>query len=128
MTFHAIPPARSSADPRIAKVISFVNHAPHLRRRDLAGLVNLSVWHLVRLFKKETGMQMNQYLQQRRLQNAAQLLLTSNDSIKMISFKCGYQHSSSFVRAFIQRFGQSPQAYRQKQALACQEARLDIPA
>lgn len=49
---------------------------------------------------------------EQRLQKAAQLLRTSELSIKEITDAVGYEHHSSFTRAFKHRFGLSPRFYR----------------
>jgi AraC-like DNA-binding protein len=108
------PVLRASQDSRISRIIGYINRDQNLTRRELAQMVNLSVWHVVRLFKRDTGIQLNRYLQERRLQCSARLLATSEHPVKTIAFMCGYQHSSSFVRAFIHRFGESPECYRRR--------------
>jgi transcriptional regulator GlxA family with amidase domain len=81
--------------------------------RDLAREVRLSPTHLQRLFKRQTGVHLSDLLATRRLQRAANLLLTTNLPIKQIAYAVGYEHQSSFVRAFERRFRQAPRFYRQ---------------
>jgi transcriptional regulator GlxA family with amidase domain len=83
---------------------------------DLAREVRLSPSHLQRLFKRETGFQISDLLAEARLRNAATLLLTTDMEVKEIAYLAGYQHHSSFVRAFQRRFGASPRCYRQASA------------
>jgi AraC-like DNA-binding protein len=51
-----------------------------------------------------------------RLRNAARLLSTTEMEVKEIAYLVGYQHHSSFVRAFQRRFHQSPKQYRRPPA------------
>jgi len=99
-------------DRRLRQVVEMIESEPSCCISDLALKVNLSPAHLQRLFKQETGCQIGGLLVERRLQKAAGLLTMSNLSIKEIAHTVGYQHHSSFVRAFQQRFAQSPKHYR----------------
>jgi AraC-like DNA-binding protein len=55
---------------------------------------------------------MTRLLAERRLQKAAHLLAESEMSIKELAFAVGYEHASSFIRAFQRRFAQTPRDYR----------------
>ena len=81
---------------------------------DLALELRLSPSYLQRLFKHQTGLCMGEWLNERRLQKAAQLLTSSYMSVKEIAHTVGYEHSSSFIRAFERRFLQPPSRYRQQ--------------
>ena len=79
---------------------------------DLAAELNLSVSRLQHLFKQTTGIGLGQRLTEQRLQKAALLLTHSRLRIKEIAASVGYEHTSSFTRAFERRFEQTPLAYR----------------
>jgi len=83
---------------------------------ELARAVRLSPAHLQRLFKQETGVHISDLLAESRLQNAARLLATTEMEVKEVAYLAGYQHHSSFVRAFQRRFRQSPKEYRRPPA------------
>jgi transcriptional regulator GlxA family with amidase domain len=101
-------------EKRLRKVLeSMQTQLPH-SVRELAQQVNLSPTHLQRLFKQETGIHLSDIVSERRLETAAQLLITTNMEVKQIAFFVGYGHHSSFVRAFHRRFGQAPKHYRRK--------------
>ncbi len=97
---------------RVRQVIDIIELEPSCSIRDLALKVSLSPAHLQRLFKQHTGTQLGGVVAERRLQKAAQLLTSSNLSIKEIAYAVGYRHHSSFVRAFQRRFAQAPKHYR----------------
>lgn len=99
-------------DRRVRQVVEIIDSEPSCSIRELAQTVSLSAAHLQRLFKQQTGYHIGSVMAERRLQKAAELLTVSNLSIKEIAFAVGYQHHSSFVRAFQRRFGQSPKHYR----------------
>jgi AraC-like DNA-binding protein len=97
---------------RLRKVLDLIESRPASSVRELANEVRLSPTHLQRLFKQEMGVNVRDLLVEHRLQHAAQLLADSDLSIKEISHRVGYEHHSSFVRAFQRRFAQAPKHYR----------------
>ena len=82
------------------------------RISDVASELNLSESHLQHLFKQKTGVGLGHLLAEQRLQMAAQLLVHTSMRVKEIAAKAGYEHTSSFTRAFIRRFAQTPLSYR----------------
>ena len=97
---------------RLRQVLEMIESEPSCSIRDLALKVSLSPAYLQRLFKQQTGTQLGGLVAERRLQKAAQLLTISNLSIKEIAYAVGYQHHSSFVRAFRRRFARAPKHFR----------------
>ena len=81
---------------------------------NLAAEFSLSPSYLQRLFKHQTGVGMGEWLNERRLHRAAQLLADSYMSVKEIAYSVGYEHASSFIRAFEHRFGRPPARYRKQ--------------
>ena len=78
----------------------------------LALLVNLSASRFRHVFKEETGVSINQYLRERRLERAEFLLRTTFLSIKEVAMESGLSSTSHFVRHFKQKYRVSPRAYR----------------
>jgi transcriptional regulator GlxA family with amidase domain len=101
-------------DRRIREVLALIQNGPASSVGELADKVRLSRGQLQRLFKRQTGAHISDFLVEQRLQRAAHLLAVSNLSIKEIAYTVGYEHHSSFTRAFANRFAQSPKDYRQK--------------
>ncbi|HKE21103.1 MAG TPA: helix-turn-helix transcriptional regulator [Bryobacteraceae bacterium] len=105
-------------DRRVRATLVFLAERSVCSVRDLAREMRLSRGALQRLFKKEMGMPVSAYLADQRLQKAARLLRASSLSIKEIAFSVGYEHHSSFTRAFESRFSQSPKQYREQKDIA----------
>jgi AraC-like DNA-binding protein len=103
-----------SLDRRVLKILEVVEAGATFLIRDLAAESRLSTAYLQRLFKNETGICMGEWLSEQRLQRAAYLLSNSHLSIKEITHAIGYEHTSSFVRAFERRFRQAPARYRKQ--------------
>jgi transcriptional regulator GlxA family with amidase domain len=99
-------------DVRLRKLIELIDSDPLSRIQDWAVALNLSQSHLQHLFKEATGVGLGHVLTEKRLQRAAELLSNTNLSIKEIAGAVGYEHASSFTRAFEKRFVHGPRQYR----------------
>jgi AraC-like DNA-binding protein len=104
----------NSLELRVLKILDMVEKGNTFAIRDLAAEFRLSPAYLQRLFKNETGICMGEWLSEQRLQRAAYLLSNSYLSIKEITHAIGYEHTSSFIRAFERRFQQAPARYRKQ--------------
>lgn len=104
----------SSLERRVLRVLEMVEAGATFAVRDLAAEFRLSPAYLQRLFKHETGVCMGEWLSEQRLQRAAYLLSNGYLSIKEITHAVGYEHTSSFIRAFERRFAQAPARYRKQ--------------
>jgi AraC-like DNA-binding protein len=101
-------------EARVRKILDMADSGVPYTIRDLAAQFHLSPSHLQRLFKRETGVCMGEWLNERRLQKAARLLANSYLSVKEITHTVGYEHPSSFIRAFERRFADAPKRYRER--------------
>lgn len=106
----------SIQDIRLRKLLQLIEADPLGTIHDWALAFNLSHSHLQHLFKQATGIGLGHVLTEKRLQRAAHLLANTNMSVKEIAFAVGYEHTSSFTRAFERRFEQAPRRYRRQNA------------
>ncbi len=95
---------------RVGKILRMVESGTTFAIRDLAFEFKLSPSYLQRLFKHQTGVCMGEWINEQRLQRAAHLLANSYLSVKEIAHNVGYEHASSFIRAFERRFTQPRRA------------------
>ena len=79
---------------------------------DMASHVGFSKFHFIRLFKEYTGTTFYDYLTNKRIQHAKQLL-ASNMGITDVAFSCGFNNQTSFCRTFKKVCGCPPTEYRQ---------------
>lgn len=86
----------------------------NLQRDELAGMVHVSAGYLGRIFKKETGMALTDYIIKKRIALAKQLLTKTSLSITDVSARVGISYSSYFTKLFKDHIGVSPQEYRQQ--------------
>ncbi len=83
-------------------------------REDIANALHFNADYLSRVFKKETGTVLSDYIIFRRMTMARKLLEETNDRIADIANKLGYNHFSHFARQFRNIAGVTPQEYRMK--------------
>ena len=75
--------------------------------------VHMNSSYLARVFKKETGCSIHQYIQEQKMQQAMQDMKTSKP-IGEIALDLGYQSYSSFQKTFTRIVGISPKEYKYK--------------
>lgn len=75
--------------------------------------VQWSEEHLARVFRKETGMTVMDYLRFMRIDSARVQLLGTSQTISLIADGLGFSSISSFCRAFKAVVGQTPSQYRE---------------
>ena len=78
----------------------------------LAESMHYNEKYLGRIFKKETGKSFNEYVNNRRIRYAVQMLSESNDTITDIALKSGFNSVSYFNRVFKKIYHISPTEYR----------------
>lgn len=84
----------------------------------LAGIVNLSVTHVVRQFKRVFGETPHQYLYRRRIERAQWLLRTTDLPIARIANEVGYDSLGTFTRTFGRLVGETPGRHRARGPIA----------
>ncbi len=66
-----------------------------------------------RFFEKNMGVNFSTYVSDKKINLSKDLLVSTNDSIDVISYKCGFNSQSAFYRMFQKRTGMTPKKYRQ---------------
>lgn len=79
---------------------------------DYVKLTGYSKYHLMRMFKKETGYTFYEYILSRRITNASQYLLYTDISIIDLAFILNFQSQEAFSRRFKSVYGLPPGKYR----------------
>ena len=81
---------------------------------DIETYMGLSYKHLNDVFKKETGMTLQKYHCQMRMERAARLLQQTDLTITQISEKLGFDEVFYFSNVFKKQMKLSPMSYRKK--------------
>lgn len=102
----------SGTDPRLQKLINHMVTHPEISYSlpQLAQWVGASVRTIERLFKAETGTTFRQWRSRFRLLNSLDKI-SQGESSTAVAHALGYKSVSSFIAAFKQQFGCSPQEY-----------------
>ena len=110
--------AEAALDERVRAAIAFcgTHLAEQITLDDIAAASLASTSRLAHLFKEQVGCGPIQYLERRRLERAAQLLLTGTMSVAEIGESVGYSDAFYFSTRFRRRFGMSPRNYRDANA------------
>jgi AraC family transcriptional regulator len=79
---------------------------------DLCALVQRSKGHFSRSFKRTFGESPHSFVVRRRVELAAQYMLTTDASLSDIALRCGFSDQAHLCRHFRQAAGQTPAAWR----------------
>jgi AraC-like DNA-binding protein/effector-binding domain-containing protein len=80
----------------------------------LARRAGYSPFHLERVFAEVAGETPKQWTLRLRLERAAAMLLSSQDSVLDIAIECGFESHEVFTRAFRRHFQAAPNLYRRR--------------
>lgn len=105
-------------DRRVRRVVQLLEERwrSTVRVDELANLVGLGASRLEHLFKEQARVSIRDFIQDRRLGEAAAMLVSTEERVSVISYQVGFQHVANFNHAFKKRFGVSPRAYRAEKA------------
>lgn len=79
---------------------------------ELAKVVGMSPYYFARQFKQSTGLAPHQYLSERRIERAKELLTDTNASIADIGLRLGFSNQSHFTAQFHKQTGTTPRNFR----------------
>jgi len=100
---------------KVVDMIDYINEnlAENLSIDLLASQFYMSKYHMMRLFKEETGYSIGQYLNHKRLLRAKEYI-QAGMGITQACYACGFKEHSTFSRAYKKLFGESPRQMRRK--------------
>ncbi len=99
--------------PQLLLIDEFISthlHQP-ISIDQLAELIHLSPFHLMRVFKKTMGISLHQKVMKTRAIKASELLRCNKSQLD-VSIACGFTNQSHFSRSFRQFFGVTPRQYQ----------------
>ncbi|MDO5522151.1 MAG: AraC family transcriptional regulator [bacterium] len=80
--------------------------------KQLAAVVSLNPNYLSSLFKKEMGISISDYITEKRIESACNMLKHSSFTYSEISTFLGFSSQSYFISVFKKQMGSSPKKYR----------------
>ncbi len=98
----------------ITDVFKFINKnlSREIKIEELADLACYSKDHFSKQFKKTTGLKPIEYINQKRIEKAQELLITTSLSQKRISEQTGFTSLHYYTRVFKKMSGRAPAEYR----------------
>ncbi len=103
---------------KFEKILAYVDQhymEPDLSVSSISYQFDNNISYLSRMFKKEKGIGMLDYIHQLRIEKAKQLLSDSEMSIREIAQAVGYSNDIAIIRAFKRYEGITPGKYRETQ-------------
>lgn len=96
-------------DPRILGILQYIDEhlSEDLDAEIIAKAFFVSKFHLMRLFRRETGTTIHLYTTQKRLIKARELM-DSGMRATEACYRCGFRSYSSFTRAYNRHLGTTP--------------------
>ena len=103
----------TTTDPLVRAVLEYTDaHLATVTTRAVCHAVGLSERTLRRRMADEIDMTWQAYVTQSRLQRAAALLASSGATVLDVATAVGFEHPSSFTRAFRRWIGETPSRYQ----------------
>jgi len=99
---------------RLNRVLDYIhaNLDRDLHLSELADAAGLSAFHFAKLFKRSTGISPHQYILQRRLDRAKELLCNPQMSLSEVSQHAGFADQSHLTNVFRRFVGVTPAKFR----------------
>lgn len=105
---------RKNENNTMFQVIQYVDEEfrSKLKLQTLAKKFHMNPTYLGQVFKKETGKAFNEYLNEKRIEEAKRLLKRTPMKISDIALQVGYPNTDYFISKFKQATGMLPSAYK----------------
>lgn len=106
----------SSADTCLVNEVIHYIHGNYsdtsLTNTAIASVFGYHPYYLSSVVKKETGKTLHQHIIDHRISVAVNMLLSTDSDINTVSWKCGFESVSYFIKTFNGRMGTTPHKYR----------------
>ena len=108
-----------ASSKQVAQAIDYiyVHIMDRITVNKLAEAINISPTHLSRIFKQETGISVSEYIRQRKIDMAKNLLRFSDYDFVEIAVMLSYSSQSHFIQHFRSQTGMTPKTYRKQNYL-----------
>lgn len=101
-------------DTRVSNVLQYIEQhlSDPLTISTLANIAFLSPTQFKKIFKRQMGLSVAQYIGKCRMEKAQALITHTDYPLSLIGEKVGYKELSAFSRKFKQHFGNTPTQFR----------------
>jgi len=99
--------------PIIREIVTYIDrrYAEEISVEQLGSMFSLNTSYLCRLFRRETGMTVMDYINKVRIEHACRMMRETDESISHIALRTGYNSTAYFDRRFRQHTGVTPTQY-----------------
>jgi len=106
-------------DSRVLKVIDYIDqhYSDEISNDQLGKIASMAPNSLLRLFKSSTGLTLQQFLRNKRIEKAIILMHNQGASIDQIADSCGFSDRQHFSKVFKRIVSIAPAQYRKMQAI-----------
>lgn len=113
-TTDALLQRASDSDDIIARVTAYIqaHFRENIDRDDVAAVAFITPNYLSKQFRSKMGMNLREYINQIRVEEAKRLLLSTNLPVSEVAGMAGYENISYFSTVFRKRTGMSPVDWR----------------
>ncbi len=103
---------------RLKRAMDFIEQTPlaEISLNRMAASVGLSVFHFARMFRQSTGMSPLQYVMERRIGRAQELLLRPFTRIHDVALECGFCDQAHLTRHFKRSTGITPAVFMKRRS------------
>ena len=104
----------SNTSEKITSVIEYISKNYNIISSidEIARYCYINKSYLCRLFKKETGLTVFEYLNLVKIYRSCELICNTNDTIADIAIKCGFSSISYFSYTFKKLIGKTPLQFK----------------
>lgn len=107
--------SKDSRSNLVRQVQEYIHgHLGEASLQSIASHVHLNPSYLSKIYKLEAGEGISDYVFRLKIDQAAYKLRTSGDKIYEIAASLGYSKTSYFIKVFKEKYGLTPQEYRDK--------------
>lgn len=108
-------PEFEAPDNAVEQAVIYIkeNLDQNLSRNDIAEFVHLNAEYFSRLFKKNTGYTVGDFILKEKMTMAKKLLGSTNLPVSLVALKVGYCNFSYFTQLYKKTYGMTPNEYRQ---------------
>ena len=107
--------SRPDYSPEVKRCVDYIELHPEerIRAADLSGLVGYSEYYITRLFHKETGMSVSDYVRRVKIDAAKSMLKTSDLTAQEIADRLCFSSRNYFSKCFADVTGMTPTQFRE---------------